>query len=300
MDMNTRPRMSHQEIDLLITLANASSFTEAAQSLHLTQSAISRSVAKMEKFLKTELLLRGKSGCKPTRDLILLQPKLRRAQHALEALVPRKRPDEAVHGKIRVAGFRSAVSVLLPQSIATFMAKHRRVRVSLSTVPEVGGGVQRAVLDGKADFGVTTVRPLRHLRSVHLGADRYVVVRRREARQRPIPARESLILWAEKCSERVPEILKANRWSPLETMSVDSDLAVMAMIEHGAGFSVLPKLATEPLPAKLERIALPIETNRDIWLCGRSDVWDTAAGKAFRRCVVSDVTAKLKADTLDL
>jgi DNA-binding transcriptional LysR family regulator len=293
MDMTTQQRLNPQEIDLLIALTTATSFTEAAESLKLTQSAVSRSVAKMEKFLKTELLVRGKSGCKPTRELLLLQPKLRRAQHALEALVPHKRLDEAVRGRVRVAGFRSAVSILLPQSIAAFMARHRRVRVSLSTVPEVGGGVQRAVLDGKADFGVTTVRPQRQLRSVHLGADSYVVVRRREPRKRPVPARESLILWAEKCSERVPEILRANRWSPSETMSVDSDLGVMAMIEHGGGFSILPHLATEPLPAKLERIPLPVETRRDIWLCGQPDVWDTPTGRALRRCIVDDVTAKL-------
>jgi len=74
----------------------------------------------------------------------------------------------------------------------------------------------------------------------------------------------------------------------------------MAMIEHGAGFSILSKLATEPLPANLEWIPLPAETRRDIWLCGRSDVWDTPTAKALRQCIVSDVTAKLSTDTLEL
>ena len=38
------------------------------------------------------------------------------------------------------------------------------------------GGVQEAVLTGKADFGITSVRPKRGLRSVHLRADKYVVM----------------------------------------------------------------------------------------------------------------------------
>jgi DNA-binding transcriptional LysR family regulator len=300
MDMTTRRCMSPQEIDLLIALASATSFTEAAELLNLTQSAVSRAVAKVEVLLNTELVVRGKFGCRATRQLTLLQPKLRRARHALEALCPRDGAlDEGVHGRIRVAGFRSAVCILLPETIATFMARYRHVRVSLSTVREVGGGVQQAVLDGNADFGLTTVRPQRQLRSIHLGADRYVVVRRRGTRQRPIPARECLILWDERCSECVPEILKANKWSPLETMSVNSDLGVLAMIEHGAGFAILPKLATEPLPVRLECIPLPVETRRDIWLCGRSDRWDTPTGKAFRRYIVRGVTARLSADKLE-
>jgi DNA-binding transcriptional LysR family regulator len=301
MDMTTRRRLNSQEVDLLMALATATSFTEAAQSLNLTQSAVSRAVAKVEAFLKTDLLVRGKSGCKPTRDLTLLQPKLRLARRALDAILPfDNRPDETVRGRVRIAGFRSAVSILLPQTIAGFMARYRRVRVSLSTVREVEGGVQRAVLHCKADLGLTTVRPPRQLRSTHLGADPYVLVRRRGRQQRPVPARECLILWAETCSDRVPAILKANGWSPIETMSVDSDLGVMAMIEHGGGFSVLPKLATEPLSANLERVPLPIMTKRDIWLCGRSDVWDTPTVKALRQCIVRDVTAKLSADTLEL
>jgi len=97
----------------------------------------------------------------------------------------------------------------------------------------------------------------------------------------------------------MPEILKANGWSPLETMSVDSDLGVMAMIEHGAGFAILPKLATKPLPARLECILLAVETRHNIWLCGRSDNWDTPTGKAFRRQIVNGVIAKLSADKFE-
>ena len=292
MDMVKQRFLSQVEIDLLITLVSVPSFTEAAGVLGLTQSAISRAVGRLEEHFGVELLTRGKEGCEATLELLRLQPRLWRARQALEELnAPANPAKSELAGKIRVVGFRSAISVLLPESVSTFMADHRRVRISLSTVPEIGGGVQKVVLEAKADFGLTTIRPSRALRSVHIGSDPYTVVRRKGAR-RP-SSRECLVLWKERCSEIVPKILQAHQWDPIETMSVDNDMSVLAMVEHGAGYSIMPRLATQPLPSSLSRHALSVPFRRDIWLCGRREVWDTAMGMAFRRSVVEDLSKKL-------
>jgi DNA-binding transcriptional LysR family regulator len=76
-------------------------------------------------------------------------------------------------------------------------------------------------------------------------------------------------------------------------MSVDNDLSVLAMVEHGAGYSIMPRLATQPLPSALSRHPLAVPFRRDIWLCGRREVWDTAMGVEFRRSVVEDLSKKL-------
>ena len=292
MDMVKQRFLSPVEIDLLITLISVPSFTEAAEALGLTQSAISRAVSRLEEHFGVALLTRGKGGCEATQDLLRLQPRLWSARQALEELNATSGPSKSeLTGKIRVVGFRSAVSVLLPESVSTFMARHRRVRISLSTVPEIGGGVQKVVLEAKADFGLTTIRPSRGLCSVYIGSDPYTVVRRKGTR-RP-SSRECLVLWKERCSEIVPKILQAHQWDPIETMSVDNDMSVLAMVEHGAGYSIMPRLATQPLPSSLSRHALAVPFRRDIWLCGRRDVWDTAMGMAFRRSVVEDLSKKL-------
>ena len=294
MNMLGRRLLTPSEIELLLTLGSSASFTEAAEALNLTQSGVSRAVGKVEAVLDAKLLIRGKSGCVPTADLIQLQPKLRRARQALAALALSGRSiAEPPRGKIRIAGFRSAISVLLPATVATLISRYPRIRFSLQTVRETAGGVPRVVLDGKADFGLTSVRPPRLLRAVHLGGDHYVVIRSKKARHNRIPKRECLVLWNEKCSDRVPEILKANGWFPVETMLVDSDLAVMAMVEQDAGFAILPNLATEPLSMGLERLTLQIGFRRDIWLCGRPEVWDTAMGVILRRKIMKDVSARL-------
>ena len=174
------------------------------------------------------------------------------------------------------------------------MERHRLVRISLSTVREVGGGVQQQVLEGKADFGITSIRPPKGLRSVLLGADRYIAVRRRQKPNRFTPSKERLVLWQERCSDRVPEILTAQKWKPLETMSVDSDTAVLGMVEHGGGFTIMPRLATEPLSPGLERIALASDFKRDIWLCARSSTWSSSLGRFLARSIIRETKKTLE------
>ena len=281
--------LSPKEIDVLLALEAPTTFTAAAIELGITQSAVSRTVLQIEEAFGSELLNRGRHGCEPTVALKRILPRLRRARHALESISNEfQTTDELLRGRIKIMGFRSATSILLPPVIASFMERHRLVRISLSTVREIGGGVQQQVLDGKADFGITSIRPTKGLRSVLLGADRYVAVRRRQKPSSFVPSKERLVLWQERCSDRVPEILTAQKWKPLETMSVDSDTAVLGMVEHGGGFTIMPKLATEPLPPGLERIALAAEFKRYIWLCARSSTWSSSLGRFLARSIIRE------------
>jgi DNA-binding transcriptional LysR family regulator len=279
--------LNPQEIDVLLALEAPTTFTAAAVELGITQSAVSRAVLQIEEVFGAELLNRGRHGCEPTTALKKILPRLRRARHALESISNEfQTNDKLLQGRIKIVGFRSATSVLLPPIIASFMKRHRLVRVSLSTVREIRGGVQQQVLDGKADFGITSIKPTKGLRFVVLGADRYVVVRCRQKPNSFVSSKERLVLWQERCSERVPEILAAQKWNPPETMSVDSDTAVLGMVQHGGGFTIMPELATEPLPHGLERIALAAEYKRDIWLCGRPSTWSSSLGRFLARSIV--------------
>jgi DNA-binding transcriptional LysR family regulator len=287
--------LSPQEIDVLLALEAPTTFTAAAVELGITQSAVSRTVLQIEEAFGTELLNRGRHGCEPTVALKRILPRLRRARHALESVSNEfQTDDKLLQGRIKIVGFRSAISILLPPVIAGFMERHRLVRISLSTVREIGGGVQQQVLDGKADFGITSIRPPKSLRSVLLGADRYIAIRRRQRPSSFAPSKERLILWQERCSDRVPEILAAQKWKPLETMSVDSDTAVLGMVEHGGGFTIMPELATEPLPPGLERIPLTAEFNRDIWLCGRASTWSSSLGRFLARSIIRETKKTLE------
>lgn len=291
----SRRLLNPQEIDVLLALEAPTTFTAAAVELGITQSAVSRTVLQVEEAFGAELLNRGRHGCEPTVALKRILPRLRRARHALESVSNEfQSDDKLLQGRIKIVGFRSAISILLPPVIAGFMERHRLVRISLSTVREVGGGVQQEILDGKADFGITSIKPLKSLRSVHLGSDPYIAVRRSQKSSSFGPSKERLVLWQEKCSDRVPEILTALKWKPLDTMSVDSDTAVLGMVAHGGGFTIMPALATEPIPPGLERIALPRRFERDIWLCARSSTWSSSLGRFLARSIIQETKRTLE------
>ena len=291
----SRRLLNPQEIDVLLALEAPTTFTAAAAELGITQSAVSRSVLQIEEVFGTELLSRGRHGCEPTTALKKILPRLRRARQSLESISNEfQTNDKLLQGRIKIVGFRSATSILLPPVLASFMERHRLVRVSLSTVREIGGGVQQQVLDGKADFGITSIKPSKSLRSVLLGADRYIAVRSGKRSTRFDPSKERLVLWQERCSDRVSDILTAHNWKPLETMSVDSDAAVLGTVEHGGGFTIMPELATEPLSAVLKTIALTTEFKREVWLCGYSSMWSSSLGRFLVRNIVQAAKIRLE------
>jgi DNA-binding transcriptional LysR family regulator len=279
--------LSPQEIDVLLALQSPTTFTAAAVELRITQSAISRSVLQIEEAFGVELLNRGRHGCEPTAALKKILPALRRARNALQSISSQfESPNQTLQGRIKIIGFRSATSLLLPPAIAAFIARHHDVRITLSTVREVRGGVHQQILDGKADFGITSVKPPVALRSLHLGADRYIAVRSARIPTRFTPSKERLILWQERCSDKVPAILAAQNWKPHQTMSVDTDTAVLGMVEHGGGFTIMPELALNPLPPSLKKIPLSSDFARDIWLCARPSTWTSSLGRLLARAIV--------------
>ncbi len=99
-------------LDLLLEEENVS---RAAARLHLTQSAMSRSLARLRQLFGDELLLRTGRGMRPTARALELRPRLRAAVGEVDRLVsesPRFEPASA-RRRFRVAAVDYAHAVLL-------------------------------------------------------------------------------------------------------------------------------------------------------------------------------------------
>jgi DNA-binding transcriptional LysR family regulator len=286
--------LTSQEMAVLTSLVDEGSFTAAADRLGITQSAVSRTVQKIETAFGVELFTRGRKGARPTLALAEVLPKLREIQRDTESVSQALgNTNGPLRGSVKIAGFRSAVTLLLPPAVSKFMDRHASVHVSLAAVREHAGGVQQAVEDGAADFGVTSVKPPQRLRAMYLGCDRYVVIRPR-GRTRDFRAhKERLVLWKERCSDLVPEILRAHNWPVARQMEVDTDTAVLGMVSHGGGFAIMPQLAVEPLPANLEKVELRTEFSRGVWLCGLPAAWESRIGRSLVRYIRDAAKEKL-------
>jgi DNA-binding transcriptional LysR family regulator len=99
MTIMTQTQLASVDLNLLVTLdvlLSEESVTGAARRLRLTQSAVSRSLAKLRELLGDELFVRTGAGMRPTRRAIELAAPLRRTLTELGALLePRERFDPA-------------------------------------------------------------------------------------------------------------------------------------------------------------------------------------------------------------
>jgi anti-anti-sigma factor len=118
---------------VLLEVASCRSFSEAADALSYTQSAVSQSVARLERETGAVLLVRERGGVRPTAaGAVLLEHaesilgQIEAAEADLEALLGLRA------GRLRMASFPSAGAALMPAAIATFRARHPDVSLTLA------------------------------------------------------------------------------------------------------------------------------------------------------------------------
>ncbi|EKY3089401.1 LysR substrate-binding domain-containing protein [Cronobacter dublinensis] len=172
-------------------LVEYGSFRLAAESICLSQSALSRRIEKLETALGTKLFDRT------TRRVALTlygQSFAERSEQLLanveSVLADINQASKERTGLVTVATVPSAACYFMPEIIRSFQARYPRVRIKL--IDSSLGNVIEAVASGQADFGIcfdSNLPP--HLEFVPLVEDVYVAACRRD---HPL-ARKGQITW---------------------------------------------------------------------------------------------------------
>lgn len=120
-------------LKVLAEVVHRGSFSEAADALSYTQSAVSQAVARLEKESGATLVVRDRRGVRPTAagatllehaDAIFAH--VQAAEDDLAALLGLRA------GRLRVASFPSAGATLMPDAVATFRRRHPHIELSLA------------------------------------------------------------------------------------------------------------------------------------------------------------------------
>ncbi|WP_108610396.1 LysR family transcriptional regulator [Aminobacter sp. MSH1] len=144
------------DLRLLVAIIDAGGFNAAARQANLSVSALSERIRRLEAEAGVALFQRGARGSKPTR------PGLEIAAHARAILLQGERLTGAVaawkqsqSGRMRLLANSSAISGVLPDILATFLARHPGVAVNLEeeTSDEIGYRIR----SGQADLGIAAV-----------------------------------------------------------------------------------------------------------------------------------------------
>ena len=239
------------QLKYFVNIADTLSFSRSAESLHVSQPALSHQMQQLERELGTKLFNREHRKIKLTSSgevfLPLAQAVLFRADEAVRVL---KEHMGVETGDVRMGCNPSVATYVAPKLLASFRATFPRVTVEL-----VEGGdadLARMVLEGSIDFAVVTASGSpTTLDTTFLAAEELLVVvapGHHLAARRSVSlselANEAFLFPSESFNVTV-QVMEACRGAgfephiPYRTGSVES---VKNFVRQGLGISVLPAM----------------------------------------------------------
>jgi DNA-binding transcriptional LysR family regulator len=262
--------MNIDQLEILLAVAEQGSFSEAALSLNISQSAVSRAIAALEDELGLPLLLRGRFGARPT----LLGERV--MIHASKILELREKIDYEVNlekglhrGKIRVASFRSAATHILPSKVAQFRSHFPDVEITITETDPLG--IEQSLRTGQVDIGLLPLPRSEEFETWEIARDEYVVLLPTSAGQIPeILTWEKLSTYSfilfnyAECTSAVREHWSKWGQSLKVAYQIKEDSTIVSMVAQGLGAAILPRLAALPIPPQVQVRALPAPLERII------------------------------------
>jgi DNA-binding transcriptional LysR family regulator len=131
---------------VLREVAQAGSFSAAAQSLGYTQSAVSRQVAALEAVAGRRLFDRGRHGVILTPAGSRLLPRASRVLDELDAALREAAGEELAVGPVRLGAFATAAAGLVPKALASLPGEPK-VTLREGTTPALTRALRAGTLD---------------------------------------------------------------------------------------------------------------------------------------------------------
>lgn len=167
--------LSASHLEAFATCAQLGSFTQAAERLHITQSALSQRIMNLEEDLGMTLLIRERAGLRLTEAGESLLRYCKTKDHLETELLQRLRgPGEGgLRGQLRIGGFSSIVRSLVLPAMAPLLREHPGLQLKLLTqelyeLPALlkSGAIDYMILDEELKLDGVVAHRLGHERCV--------------------------------------------------------------------------------------------------------------------------------------
>ena len=248
--------IEEKDFALLRTLKETRSITRAAESLYMTQSALSKRILAMEKELGVELLLRSRQGVRftPEGERVLahcetVSNALRRMRQGLDTL------KGSVGGSLTVGVCFSYASCRLPGALEAYRALYPGV--SVDVVTGYSRPLYRRLVDGALDLVVLRGEYPWAGEQLWLRREDYCLIYHRKYQGMPLTD-YPYIERTEAVGDTVMPRSK-RRWiveqglNPDEVdFSVDSIDVCLEMVQQGMGWSVVPDVGLQDFDGCVE------------------------------------------------
>lgn len=287
------PALSLRDFTMVIEVAEHESFTAAAESVHMSQSALSRAVNATERRVGTKLFHRTTRSVTPTAEGVEF------IRLARELLASRDRVmnefglyRDGLRGAVRVAALPSVAALVLPPFVARLRTARPGIAVSVEdTLAHVA--LQR-LLDGDVDFAFTTADWLPDdVDFVPLISDRFHAVFRED---HPFADRMS-VTWTEFADEplavfghsssiraRTDAVLAELDLTPSATVEAQNIAVIAGLIAAGLGIAAAPEYVL-PLMSFANLTSIPLTSptiNRPLGLVTATGRTVSPAARGFQ------------------
>lgn len=281
--------MKLSQLRILVAVAEQETFSEAALNLDMSQSAVSHSISALEEHLGVMLFSRGRHGARltPVGDRIVNHARIILQQ--AEAIAQEAELARGLKGgRVRIASFRSVAIHLLPDAIAQFSQRHPDIAVNLSEHDNYLQ-VEKALREGRADIGFTLLPAADDFDTWEVLQNAYVALFPPNFR-----LAGSQLTWAELAQHPLimppaDRIMMRDVYDHVQAhghrlnvvSEVETDTTIVNLVAQGLGATILPRLAAEPIPERVQVFDLPDPLVRTIGAAVLGEALHTPAIYAF-------------------
>ena len=246
---------STREVDVFLALADTLSFRRTALQMHLSQSAVSGTLARLEEMLGARLFDRTTRTVQLTHAGEVFAEQARFLRHQMEATVRRVQAVAQVQvGRLALAALPSLAAGAVPRALARFAADHPGVHLEL--FDSLAGPAFDMVRAGRVDFALTAANPAyADLDYTPLASDRFVLL---IGRSHALARGRGALAWADVADlphismpagtsvrQYADEAMLTHRIRFAPQYEVEHLATIAAMVAAQLGVSALPELAAQ-------------------------------------------------------
>lgn len=263
-------------VTVFLTSIDSGSFTKAGEILGYTQSNLTQMMKSFEEELGIPLLIKTKKGVEPTGEAKLLIPAMRAMVAQEERFLQEADEIRGIRkGSIRIGSYVSTSAIWLPDVLGYYQKNYPEVEFNIieSGQEEMLNGL----ISGNLDMALMSEPDKNEVDFIPVLEDPMVVVFPPDhpfADLDYVPLKQlqdyPLIMpYREYDTDANKVIRNAGLESSVRYRSKD-DFAVLSMVQHGIGISILPELTIERFPGIFDYRMLDPESYRSLGIGVRS------------------------------
>ena len=298
------PEFGLKEIDVFVKVVEHGSFVKASRELHLTQSALTQRLKKLEDALGARLIDRTTRTVAPTAVGRSFLPAARRMLAQFERSIADVRDVIAIRsGRVTIASLISVATNILPAVIHDFRRRHPNVSVRVfdESEQDIAEYVRRGEVEFAIDMELDAPDP--DLSFTTVMQDRFVMACHRDhplaaggpmrwdaLTQVPVVTLGRRSGTSRLLHERLPQSRKSEAW----LYEVQHLSTKIAFLEAGLGVGIIPEMAIQSMASGplVYRPLVDPDLARTIVIAERRDATLSPAAAALKAALMTAFAAR--------